>query len=95
MIHMWLLLKKRQAFSLQLLYLVLGSLKCYHGVRSYSQMIGSLYSQFILYLVKKVPVWFPGASFQRLAQLGRESSTTSRSGPYKDLKRKIVWEHLL
>ncbi|PAV15413.1 cytochrome P450 [Pyrrhoderma noxium] len=43
----------------------------------------------VLPWMKKIPVWFPGASFQRLARLGRESSTTSRSGPYNDLKRKI------
>lgn len=41
-------------------------------------------------LVGKIPPWFPGAEFQRLAKRCRELSPKVRDGPFEFVKESLV-----
>ena len=49
-----------------------------------------LFCALCMIIVKLVPVWFPGAYFQRLAERGYKLSHDIKFRPYMDMKEKVV-----
>ena len=53
-----------------------------------------LFCALCIIIVKLVPVWFPGAYFQRLAERGYKLSQEMKFRPYRDMKEKVVSSYL-